>query len=124
MGRTSYFQFHGIWETLDRIAEGVIMKTNLAKSIAPIIIAGCPRSGTSLLRTKPLVSSEKCVNDSRLNIVETLLGKMARTFLRHIGVQSKNDLRQRVLKGIAEINEMPLVHRSKVFEAPAQTDSF
>jgi transposase len=36
---------------------------------------------------------------SWLNIVETLFGKMARTFLRHIRVQSWAELRQRILQG-------------------------
>lgn len=54
---------------------------------------------------------------SWLNIVETLFGKMARTFLRHIRVQSWEELRDRILKGIAEINEAPVVHRWKKFEA-------
>jgi transposase len=59
---------------------------------------------------------------SWLNLVETLFGKMARTFLRHIRVHSKEELRQRILKGIAEINEIPTVHRWKAFEALAVTD--
>lgn len=50
---------------------------------------------------------------SWLNIVETLFGKMARTFLRHIRVHSKNELRERILKGIDEINQMHVVHRWK-----------
>src|SRR5207247_7542183 len=54
---------------------------------------------------------------SWLNIVETLFGKMARTFLRHIRVKSKNELKERILLGIAEINAMPVVHRWKAFEA-------
>jgi len=54
---------------------------------------------------------------SWLNIVETLFGKMARTFLRHIRVGSWEELRDRILKGIAEINEAPVVHRWKKFEA-------
>lgn len=54
---------------------------------------------------------------SWLNIVETLFGKMARTFLRHIRVQSWAELRDRILKGIAEINAAPVVHRWKKFEA-------
>lgn len=53
---------------------------------------------------------------SWLNIVETLFGKMARTFLRHMRVSSQEELRQRILKGIAEINEMPVVHRWKAFD--------
>lgn len=54
---------------------------------------------------------------SWLNIVETLFGKMARTFLRHIRVQSWEELRTRILQGIAEINTAPVVHRWKRFEA-------
>jgi len=54
---------------------------------------------------------------SWLNIVETLFGKMARTFLRHIRVQSWDELRRRILLGIAEINAQPVVHRWKKFDA-------
>jgi len=54
---------------------------------------------------------------SWLNIVETLFGKMARTFLRHIRVESWDELRDRILRGIAEINAAPVVHRWKKFEA-------
>ena len=54
---------------------------------------------------------------SWLNIVETLFGKMARTFLRHIRVQSWEEFRARILKGISEINAAPVVHRWKKFEA-------
>jgi len=54
---------------------------------------------------------------SWLNIVETLFGKMARTFLRHIRVGSWEELRRRILQGIAEINAEPVVHRWKKFNA-------
>ena len=54
---------------------------------------------------------------SWLNIVETLFGKMARSFLRHIRVQSLDELKARILKGIAEINAAPVVHRWKNFKA-------
>jgi transposase/DNA-binding NarL/FixJ family response regulator len=54
---------------------------------------------------------------SWLNIVETLFGKMSRTFLRHIRVQSWTELRQRILQGIAEINAAPVVHRWNKFTA-------
>ena len=53
---------------------------------------------------------------SWLNLAETLFGKMARTFLRHIRVHSWEDLRDRILKGITEINSSPVVHRWKKFE--------
>jgi len=54
---------------------------------------------------------------SWLNIVETLFGKMSRTFLRHIRVQSWEELRDRILLGVAEINAAPVVHRWKNFKA-------
>jgi transposase len=54
---------------------------------------------------------------SWLNIVETLFGKMTRTFLRQIRVGSRKELKERILLGIAEINQMPVVHRWKAFEA-------
>ena len=54
---------------------------------------------------------------SWLNIVETLFGKMARTFLRHIRVKSWEELHDRIQKGISEINAAPVVHRWKKFEA-------
>ena len=57
---------------------------------------------------------------SWLNIVETLFGKMARTFLRHIRVQSLDELKARILRGIAEINAAPVVHRWKNFKALEQ----
>ena len=59
---------------------------------------------------------------SWLNLAETLFGKMARTFLKHIRVKSKQELHQRILKGIDEINEMPVVHRWKAFQALDETD--
>ncbi len=52
---------------------------------------------------------------SWLNIVETLFGKMARTFLKHIRVKSWEELRDRILRGVAEINAAPVVHRWKKF---------
>jgi transposase len=55
---------------------------------------------------------------SWLNIVETLFGKMARSFLLHIRVQSLAELKARIRKGIEEINAAPVVHRWKNVEAP------
>ena len=52
---------------------------------------------------------------SWLNLVETLFGKMAHTFLRQIRVKSKAELKERILLGIAEINAAPVVHRWKQF---------
>ena len=54
---------------------------------------------------------------SWLNLVETLFGKMARTFLRHIRVQNWEELHDRIQRGISEINAAPVVHRWKKFEA-------
>jgi transposase len=53
---------------------------------------------------------------SWLNLVETLFGKMAHTFLRQIRVKSKAELKERILRGIAEINAAPVVHRWKIFD--------
>jgi transposase len=54
---------------------------------------------------------------SWLNLVETLFGKMARTFLRGIRVSSWEELRHRILIGVAEINAAPVVHQWKKFAA-------
>ncbi len=53
---------------------------------------------------------------SWLNLVETLFGKMARTFLKHIRVNTKQELKERILLGVKEINDSPVVHRWKQFD--------
>ena len=53
---------------------------------------------------------------SWLNLVETLFSKMARTFLKHIRVNSKQELKERILLGIKEINVSPVVHKWKKFD--------
>lgn len=53
---------------------------------------------------------------SWLNLVECAFSKMARSFLRHIRVSSKDELKQRILKGIAEMNEQPLAFRWQRFD--------
>lgn len=53
---------------------------------------------------------------SWLNLVETAFSKMARSFLRHIRVSSKEELKERILKGIEEINADPVVHRWNKFD--------
>lgn len=53
---------------------------------------------------------------SWLNLVESAFSKMARTFLRHIRVSSKDELKERILKGIEEINSTPVVYRWKKFD--------
>lgn len=53
---------------------------------------------------------------SWLNLIESVFSKMARTFLRHIRVNSKQELKNRILQGIKEINSSPVVHRWKKFD--------
>jgi transposase len=57
------------------------------------------------------------MHGSWLNLVETLFSKMSRTFLRHIRVTSLVELEERILKGVQEINENPVVHRWRNFDA-------
>ena len=52
---------------------------------------------------------------SWLNLIETFFSKISRTFLKHIRVDSKEELKERILKGIKEINEEPVVHAWKNF---------
>jgi len=53
---------------------------------------------------------------SWLNLIETVFGKMARTFLKSIRVQSRDELKQRILQGIREMNLAPVVFRWKKFD--------
>ena len=53
---------------------------------------------------------------SWLNLVETAFSKMARTFLRHIRVSSKEELKDRIAKGIQEWNAKPVVFRWSNFD--------
>lgn len=53
---------------------------------------------------------------SWLNLVETLFSKMERTFLKHIRVNSKQELKERILLGIEEINQEPVVHTWRNFD--------
>jgi transposase len=52
---------------------------------------------------------------SWLNLVESVFSKMARTFLRHIRVASLDELKQRILKGIDEMNAHPVKVQWKNF---------
>jgi transposase len=52
---------------------------------------------------------------SWLNLIETFFSKISRTFLRHIRVESKEELKKRILKGIEEINAEPVVHSWRNF---------
>ncbi|EFK09496.1 conserved hypothetical protein [delta proteobacterium NaphS2] len=53
---------------------------------------------------------------SWLNLIESAFSKMARTFLKHIRVSSKEELKERIIKGIAEMNSAPVVFRWKKFD--------
>jgi transposase len=53
---------------------------------------------------------------SWLNLVEAAFSKIARTFLRHIRVSSKEELKKRIREGIEEINSSPVVYRWKKFD--------
>jgi transposase len=74
------------------------------------------------LATKPnrFIYTHTPKHGSWLNPVETLFGKMARTFLKYIRVESKDELKKRILKGIEEIKMMPVVHQWKKFDVTVQ----
>lgn len=57
---------------------------------------------------------------SWLNLIETYFSKIARTFLKHIRVESKDELKERILKGIEETNAEPVIHRWKTFDFKTQ----
>ena len=50
---------------------------------------------------------------SWLNMIEMFFSKITRSFLRHIRVDSKEELIERIYKGITEINQEPVVFRWK-----------
>jgi len=52
---------------------------------------------------------------SWLNLAGTLFGKMVKTFLKNICVSSKEELKERILFGVAEINKNPVIHQWKNF---------
>jgi hypothetical protein len=41
---------------------------------------------------------------------------MARTFLKYIRVESKDELKERTLKWVSEVNEAPVVYSWKKFD--------
>ena len=53
---------------------------------------------------------------SWLNLIECAFSKMARTFLRHIRVASLDELKTRILTGIDEMNQLPVVFRWNKFD--------
>ena len=48
---------------------------------------------------------------SWLNLIESFFSKLARTVLRHIRVETKEELVQRIYQGIDEINQTPVVFK-------------
>ena len=48
---------------------------------------------------------------SWLNLIEVFFSKIARSFLRHIRVQSKEELVKRIYRGIEQINQEPVILR-------------
>lgn len=50
---------------------------------------------------------------SWLNMIEMLFSKIARGFLRHIRVESKEELRERIYRGIELLNQEPVVFKWK-----------
>lgn len=48
---------------------------------------------------------------SWLNMIELFFSKIARSFLRHIRVQSKEELVERIYRGISQINEEPVIFK-------------
>lgn len=48
---------------------------------------------------------------SWLNLIESFFSKLARSLLRHIRVQSKEELVERIYRGIEEINQEPIIFR-------------
>jgi len=67
----------------------------------------------NFLKTKPnrfhFVFTPK--HGSWLNLIESFFSKIARSFLRHIRVNSKEELVERIYQGIDEINRAPVVFR-------------
>ena len=53
---------------------------------------------------------------SWLNLIETAFSRMARTFLKQIRVRSREELKQRILQGVREMNQAPVVMRWKKFD--------
>ncbi len=47
---------------------------------------------------------------SWLNLIEGFFSKFARSVLRHIRVTSKQELKERIMLGIKDVNRHPVVH--------------
>jgi transposase len=73
---------------------------------------------TAFLKTMPgrFVYVHTPKHGSWLNLIETVFSKMSRTFLKGIRVNTKEELKERILKGIEEMNESPVVFRWNKFK--------
>ncbi len=72
------------------------------------------------LATQPnrFVSVQSPKHGSSLNLFEILFRKMSRTFLRHIRVATRGELKERILAGAQKINATPTIHCWENFDAP------
>ena len=72
----------------------------------------------SYLATRPnrFVYVHTPKHGSWLYLVATLFSMMSRSFLRHIRVASWEELKERILKGVEEINADPVVHCWRNFD--------
>ncbi|WP_210266304.1 transposase [Bradyrhizobium australiense] len=59
------------------------------------------------LETRPVGRFE---HGSWLNLIEGFFSKFARSALRHIRVTSKHELKERIMAGIDDINQYPVIH--------------
>src|SRR3979411_996327 len=50
------------------------------------------------------------VHGSWLNLIEGFFSKFARSVLRHIRVSSKQELKERIMAGIEDVNKYPVIH--------------
>ena len=60
---------------------------------------------------------------SWLNLIESFFNRMARTIIRGIRVISKDELKDRILKYLREVNENPVVFCWKKFEFEDQMEA-
>jgi transposase len=71
------------------------------------------RETTTWLATRPAGRFEFTFtpkHGSWLNLIEGFFSKFARSVLRHIRVASKQELKERIMAGIADVNRYPVIH--------------
>src|SRR5499427_6870090 len=71
------------------------------------------RETRAWLATRPIGRFEFTftpTHGSWLNLIEGFFSKFARSVLRHIRVASKNELKERIMAGIKDVNRHPVVH--------------